>query len=85
MKTGNYNEILNSIGGATLMGGGGGGGALKYGCAMLASYSHKLDPKDMPPEDYAGVTAALGAPTAIPGDFSPYANNAFGLLQTLAA
>lgn len=75
---------------------GGGGGSLQYGCALLKAYmdSHKLDPKDvsitvidpkdMPREDYAGVTAAIGAPTAIPGDFSPYANNAFRLLQTLA-
>ncbi|MHB9293836.1 hypothetical protein Holit_02955 [Hollandina sp. SP2] len=94
MKTVNYTEILNSIWGAALMGGGG-GGSLKYGWAMLTAYmdSHKLepqdvsmkviDPKDMDTEDYAGVTAAIGAPTAIPGDFSPYANNAFRLLQTL--
>lgn len=76
---------------------GGGGGPLQNGLDLLKTYmdSHKLepkdvsitiiDPKDMDPQDYAGVTAAIGAPTAIKGDFTPYVNNAFALLQSLGA
>lgn len=74
---------------------GGGGGSLQGGLNLLDTYikSHRLDPKDvsitvldpqeMDTQDYAGVTAGIGAPTAILGDFSPYAYNAFTLLQTL--
>ncbi|MDR0636820.1 MAG: DUF917 domain-containing protein, partial [Treponema sp.] len=94
MKTFNYEQILDCIWGAALMAGGG-GGSLQGGLNLLDTYikSHRLDPKDvsitvldpqeMDTQDYAGVTAGIGAPTAILGDFSPYAYNAFTLLQTL--
>ncbi|MDR1325260.1 MAG: DUF917 domain-containing protein [Treponema sp.] len=96
MKTFNYEQILDCIWGAALMAGGG-GGSLQNGLDLLQTYmdSHKLEPKDvsitvidpqeMAAQDYAGVTAAIGAPTAIQGDFTPYVNNAFALLQTLGA
>lgn len=91
MKTFNYEQILDCIWGAGLMAGGG-GGPLDSGINLLNTYrtSHKnisvkvIDPKDMV-HDYAGVTAGIGAPTAIQGDFTSYVNNAFALLQALSA
>ncbi|MDR1399899.1 MAG: DUF917 domain-containing protein [Treponema sp.] len=94
MKTLTYEEILDCIWGATLMAGGG-GGSLQDGLNLLNTYmdSNHLNPEDVSltmvdvqdiaEQDYAGVIAAIGAPTAIQGDFSPYAYNAFALLQTL--
>ncbi|MDR2418049.1 MAG: DUF917 domain-containing protein [Treponema sp.] len=96
MKIYTYEQIIDCIWGAALMAGGG-GGSLKSGLDLLDTYktSHKLEPKDITLEvidpqelteqDYTGVTAAIGAPTAIKGDFTPYVDNAFALLQTLGA
>ncbi|MDR2393210.1 MAG: DUF917 domain-containing protein [Treponema sp.] len=96
MTTFKYDQILDSIWGAALMAGGG-GGSLQYGLDLLESYMHVhtlepedvsitvIDPHGIPAENYAGVTAGIGAPTAIQGDFSPYVKNAFALLQSLAA
>lgn len=74
---------------------GGGGGSLQDGLNLLDTYMEKykleskdvsitvIDPQEMDTQDYVGVTAGIGAPTAILGDFSPYVYNAFTLLQAL--
>jgi hypothetical protein len=92
-----YDDIINVIWGATLMGGGG-GGSMKNGLDMLHKYMADrhltpenifivlLDPDDLDPDAYAAVTAGMGAPTAIKDvDFSVYATNAFNLLTEMAA
>ncbi len=89
----NKEAIIDVIYGATLLGGGG-GGSLESGIEMLDTYeaAHPnptltlVEAEDMAPGAYAAVTAGMGAPQAIVGeDFSPYAINAFQLLQEMAA
>jgi len=88
-----YQDIVDMIWGATLLGGGG-GGSMKNGMDMLQKYmtDHKLsegdisveviEPDEMADGAYAAVTAGMGAPTAIKDvDFSKYATNAFELMQ----
>jgi len=97
MQTLKYDDIVDVIYGATLMGGGG-GGSMKNGLDMLHKY---MDTQGLKPEDisldmytpdemqdgaYAAVTAGMGAPTAIKDvDFSVYATNTFNLLKEMAA
>jgi DUF917 family protein len=96
-RTLSYDEIINIIWGATLMGGGGGGQA-QDGLGMLQNYidTHHLqkgdiavdliNPADMGAADYAAVIAGMGAPSALGDkDFSPYVTNAFELLQSVAS
>jgi len=89
-----YQDIVDMIWGATLLGGGGGGSMLN-GMDMLQKYmaDHKLsegdifvdviEPDEMEAGAYSAVTAGMGAPTAIKDvDFSKYATNAFELMQS---
>ncbi|MDR2043395.1 MAG: DUF917 domain-containing protein [Clostridium sp.] len=82
-----YDDVRDVIYGATLLGAGG-GGSMKFGLKMLEAYVEThggpdcikvsvCSPKDMDDGAYAAVTAAMGAPTKIPGDFSPWVLNAF--------
>ncbi len=94
----NFNDIVNIIWGASLMGGGG-GGAVSDGMNLLNTYVtdnlggdttqvalNMIDSSDMDPTAFAAVTAGLGAPTALQGrDFTPYVVNAFNLLKSIAA
>lgn len=96
MRKLSYDNIVEVIWGATLMGGGG-GGSMKNGLDMLHKYmaDHHLEKEDvhinllsvdeMDADAYAAVTAGMGAPTAIKDvDFSVYATNAFNLLSDMA-
>jgi DUF917 family protein len=82
-----YDDIVDVIRGATLLGGGG-GGSMVGGTKMLDGYADanggksevKLSmcmPDEMEDGSSAAVTAGMGAPTKIPADFSPWALNAF--------
>lgn len=88
----NKEQLINVIWGATLMGGGG-GGSIQNGLQLLETYCEAhgepklelISYKDMAEGSYAAVTAGMGSPAAIEGhDFTPYAVNAFALLQDMA-
>ena len=93
MQKFSYQDIVDMIWGATLLGGGGGGSSLN-GMDLLERYmaDHDLaegdisvdviEPEEMEAGAYAAVTAGMGAPTAIKHvDFSKYATNAFEVMQ----
>ena len=93
MRKFNYEDIVDMIWGATLLGGGG-GGSMQNGMDMLEKYieANGLSPDDisvdiidageMEAGAYAAVTAGMGAPTRIKDvDFSKYATNTFEALQ----
>jgi DUF917 family protein len=98
MKTLLYDDIVDIIWGAGLLAGGG-GGPVKFGLQMLQDYinEHKIDPADIKlplfdpgeiltkPFVYAAVTAGMGAPSKITGDFTPWANNAFDAIKVFAS
>lgn len=86
-----YNDIVDIIYGATLMGGGG-GGSMSSGVTMLENYAKthggesevSVDlcaPEEMQAGSYSAVTAGMGAPTLIPDDFSPWIVNAFNFYK----
>jgi DUF917 family protein len=90
-----YEDIVDVIYGATLMGGGG-GGAMTGGKSMLDGYADahggkdaiSLDmctPDEMADGAYAAVSAGMGAPTKIPADFSPWVLNAFNFYKYVQA
>jgi DUF917 family protein len=93
-----YDDIVDTVWGAGFLAGGG-GGAVKWGLQMLRDYieSHGIKPADIKlsvyavdemPDDknvYAAAVAGMGAPTAIKGDFSPWANNAFAAIRGFAS
>ncbi len=84
------NEITNVLNGATLLGGGG-GGSLSDGIKMLDKLPdtvtlNLIEPKEMDPDKYIGITAGMGAPSMIEKiDFTPYAVNSFNALKKLAS
>jgi DUF917 family protein len=95
MKKLRYEDIVDIIYGATLMGGGG-GGSMSGGKNMLDGYAAthggkdaiSLDmctPDEMADGAYAAVTAGMGAPTKIPADFSPWVLNAFNFYKYVQA
>jgi DUF917 family protein len=88
-------RILDVLWGATLMGGGG-GGPLQPALELLQAFKRRFpekevrillyEPEDMEPERYAGVTASMGAPTAIKNkDFFAITKNVFDALLEMAA
>ena len=93
MRKFSYEDIVDMIWGATLLGGGG-GGSMQNGMDMLHKFmsDHGLstdeisvdviEPGEIEAGAYAAVTAGMGAPTRIKDvDFSKYATNAFEALQ----
>ena len=92
MKKMHYEELVDVIWGATLMGGGG-GGSIQNGLQLLDTYRkahgepelNLLSYQERDEKSEAAVTAGMGSPAAIEGhDFTPYAVNAFALLQDMA-
>lgn len=83
------NDIKDVLYGATLLGAGG-GGSLKDGLKMLNKLPEPvvlnlISPNEMDDNKYIGITAGMGAPSAIGDiDFTPYATNSFNALQELA-
>ena len=88
-------QILNALWGATLMGGGG-GGPLPSALELLEAFKRRFpqktvrialyEAKDMARGLYAGVTASMGAPTAIKNkDFFAITANVFEALLDMAA
>jgi len=93
MQKFSYQDIVDMIWGATLLGGGGGGSMLN-GMDLLQKYmaDHGLSegdisvdvigPEEMEAGAYAAVTCGMGAPSAIKNvDFSKYATNTFEVMQ----
>lgn len=85
-------QLKNVIWGATLMGGGG-GGSIQNGLDLLRNYEREygearlelITYDEMEPGLFAAVTAGMGSPAAIAGiDFTPYAVNAYNLLEMIA-
>ena len=96
MRKFSYEDIVDMIWGATLLGGGGGGSMLN-GVDMFEKYisDHGLSPADISvdviePDEmeegaFAAVTAGMGAPTRIKDvDFSKYTTNTFEAFQEFA-
>jgi len=90
-----YEDILNIIHGATLMGGGG-GGSMSGGVNMLDGYAASHGGRDaidvtmyttdeMSDGTHSAVIAGMGAPTKIPADFSPWVKNAFDFYSYVQA
>lgn len=83
------NDIISALYGATLMGAGG-GGSLKDGLKMLDKLPEPvsltlISVDEMDAGKYVGITAGMGAPSAIGDvDFTPYATNSFSALQEMA-
>ena len=83
-------DIIDVLYGATLLGGGG-GGSLKDGLRMLNRLPDSVELNlisidEMDDKKYIGITAGMGAPTAIGDiDFTPYAANSFNALQEMAS
>jgi DUF917 family protein len=86
-----YDDVVDIIYGATLMGGGG-GGSMSHGVNMLDGYAaahggkdkiivNMCTPDEMTDGAYAAVTAGMGAPTKIPDDFSPWVVKAFNFYK----
>ena len=93
MKKFSYEDIVDMIWGATLLGGGGGGSS-KNGYDMLRAYMSNynvseadisvdvIEPDEMEDGAFAAVTAGMGAPTRIKDvDFSKYVTNTYELFQ----
>jgi len=86
----NEEDVRNIIYGGTLLGTGG-GGSLRHALKLLEQTAKKVeikiemvDPKEMRKNDYAGVVAGIGAPTALEkGAFGPEALYAYRQLRKM--